>query len=146
MANFEFDENAIPNLIHALEQADLYDTEAVEEMLFAGAQILTDEAKSQMARAGHVDTGDAIKHIGFTRKVKKGKTGAYSVTVTVKGKGKNGVPNAVKTFVANYGRQERYGQIVGSHFWNRARQKAEPEMVRKCEEIATNKLKQKGLI
>ncbi len=146
MADFTFDENAIPNLIKQLESADLYDDAVSQEMLFAGADVLSNEVKEQMARADNFKSESIAKHVGFTRKVKKSKSGVRSVTVTVKGYDSDGVAHAVKAFVFNYGRQERYGAIVGSHYWNRARQKAEPEMIRTCEEIATNKLRQKGLI
>lgn len=146
MADFTFDEYAIPNLIKQLESADLYDEAVAKEMLFAGAEILSDEVKEQMSRADNFKSESVAKHVGFTRKVIKSKGGARHVTVTVKGYDAKGVPHAVKAFVFNYGRQERYGAIVGSHYWNRARQKAEPEMIRKCEEIATKHLKEKGLI
>lgn len=146
MADFTFDEYAIPNLIKQLEGANVYDDQIAQEMLFAGAEVLSAEIKEHMARAGNFNSDNISKNVGFTRRVNKGKNGVRSVTITVKGKDKNGVPNAAKAFVFNYGRQKRYGAIVGSHYWNRARQKAEPEMIKKCEEIATNKLRQKGLI
>lgn len=145
MADFKFNESAIPNLIKQLESADLYDDEVAQEMLFAGAETLSEEIRSQISRSGHIDSGEMQKNVGFKHKVST-KKGVKYLFINVFGTDKDGVRNAEKAFVLNYGRQDRYGAIVGSHYWNRARQKAEPEMIRKCEEIATNKLRQKGLI
>jgi len=145
MAQVSFDDSAITSLMKQLEVSGPFADKVAEEMLFAGAEILAKEAQEQFIRAGY-PAREVYKNIGFIRKVKKDKSGIKSVSITVKGKDNRGEGNAVKAFVLNYGRGKRYGEIKGSHFWNRAKEKAQPEMSRKCEEIATKHLKEKGLI
>ena len=68
------------------------------------------------------------------------------MTVTVKGKNLTGARNATILFVLNYGRSKKYGEIIGDYFWTKGTRKSEKEIQKRLEEIAKEKLKERGLI
>lgn len=146
MASFEFDENALQNLMDKLEHNGLFDEDTQKELLTAGATVMRDNAEQKMRAAGHVDTGETEKHITVTRKVVTTKTGAKRLSVTVTGKDKRGERYAAKAFVLNYGRKKAYGYLPGSLFWTTARKISEPRIEALWRDMVTKKLKEKGLI
>lgn len=85
-----------------------------EAMLRAGGNVLQREWISEARRLRHVDTGDMIKSIGFSKPRDKGS--GLQVEVYPQGKGRTGVRNSVKAFVNHYGRsalRNGKGEIEG---------------------------------
>lgn len=134
MANLTFDVQGASVGLGNLQLQDILTQENIEKMLYDMADIVVAELKKSMQNAGHVDTGETIRHIGYNKSI-KWKNGVPSVTVTVSGKRKDGQRFATVAFVLNYGRKKEYGQITGSYFWNRAIEAAEPKAVARCNEI-----------
>ena len=146
MAKFELNGDPIANLIRKLDSFNVYDDQVAKEMLFSGGDIMTKNIKHAAIQAGHVDTGVMVKNIGYRKTVKKDRQGVKSITVTVFKTDHKGVRNAAKAFILNYGREAINGTIIGSHFWNRGRQKSEQQVIDKCTEITNKYIKEKGLI
>ena len=143
MAAFEVD--GLDELIRSLEGADLFDDETKQEMLFTAGDIFVDEVKTQMSKS-HFRLGDLAKRVTFQRKVKTNKNGDPYIRVTVNGKSKEGQRNAAVLFVLNYGRDKAFGQITGGYFWTVAKEKAKEKISKALQEIATKKLKERGLM
>lgn len=135
----------IDGAVAALKDADLFDTEAEKEMLFAAGDILADNVRAEMLRSGYHMEGIAenakCKHI-----LRKTKDGYNSVVVSVYGKNANGTRNAIIAFVLNYGRRKKCGEIRPSHYWSAANAKAEPAIAREMERIAEKFLRERGSI
>ena len=148
MASFNVDFSALDNLTRTLEDNGLFDDDFQAEMLFAGADIAKKAASDAMRSAGHKDTGETLKHIGYRKEVKITKTGARKVVLTILGKDENGERYAVKAFVLNYGRYKsgQRGHIPASYFWTRAKERANKRVLETWESMVTDKLKEKGLI
>lgn len=145
MAKFECDARAMDDLVRSLENTGIYDEENVKDLLFDAGEIFVETAKQMAIRAGHVDSWAMVNHISFKRKVLK-KDGTFYINLSVMGKDKEQVKNAVKAFVLNYGRSVEHGFIPGSHFWNEAVIVAGPKMIHAMEEKMNYLLAMKGLI
>jgi len=142
MAIIDF--SGVEAVIRQMEGADLYDEETQNELLFTGADVVRDCIREEMERS-HFDLRDMAKNVKYSKSVKTDKNGARSVTITVFGKNEKGVSNALITFVLNYGRSKRWGQIIGDHFWNRGRQKGEQKAIQAVSDAAAKKLSERGL-
>ncbi len=142
MANVKID--GMDQLVRMMQQANILDDATQKEMLNAGADILIDNISDEMVRS-HFTIGHLTNKLTKT-KIKRNKYYEPQINVTVKGKNLNGVRNAAVLFVLNYGRGKKYGEIVGDYFWTKGLRKSEKEIQKRLEEIATEKLKERGLI
>lgn len=142
MANVKIE--GMDELILTLQKADIFDEDTQKEMLNAGADIIISNISDEMIRS-HFTIGHLTNKLTKT-KIKKNKYGEPQMTVTVKGKNLTGARNATILFVLNYGRSKKYGEIIGDYFWTKGTKKSEKEIQNRLEEIAKEKLKERGLI
>ena len=142
MARFEVTGDA-DQIINNLERLGLYDEDTKKEVLTGCGEILVRKIKELFS--SDWQTMETFQHVVLKPKIKVDKYGVPYVTVTVKGKRKDGVRYAAVAFVLNYGRREEYGHILGSHYWNRAIELSESEMMQLIEEVATRKIQEADL-
>lgn len=142
MADVEF--SGVEDMIKVLAGADLYTEEIQQELLYAGGDEVCRCMRDEMTRSGF-DLAEVAKHVEYKRKIRKDRYDNRYVTVTVTGTNAKGVSNAVIAFVLNYGRRKKYGEIIGSHFWNRGWEKGESAAIAAVEKAAAKKLEEKGL-
>ena len=142
MANVK--REGMDDLVLTLQKADIFEDDTQKEMLNVGADILIDNISDEMIRS-HFTIGHLTSKLTKT-KIKKNKYGEPQMSVTVKGKNLNGIRNATVLFVLNYGRNKKYGEIVGDYFWTKGVRKSEKEIQKRLEEITKEKLKERGLI
>lgn len=142
MASFVMD-GASETLLK-LQNANLFDDDAVEEMLFAGGDILVDEIRRAMQQDTHRIAHLASK-VKYKRTVKKDKSGVPYIAVSATGNNKTGDRNSTVLFVLNYGRSPKYGQITGSYFWTKAVERAIPKISAKMQETANKILRDRGV-
>ena len=132
MAGFDADRVGLDAAIKQLARADLFDDEARERILRAGAEAMTGALK-QAARK-HTRTGQLVASIKADAKIRTYKDGTPYIIVSPTGsarrdsKHKAPVRNAVKGFVVNYGRRTR-GRIVADRFWTAAADAAAPAVL-----------------
>ncbi len=108
-----------------------------EEMLDAGAQVIVEEWKDGITKAGHVDSGDMRDSVRATRKKKTRSRDIYP-----KGKDRKGVRNAEKAYVLHYGKSSK----PGDRFVDKIEEAAEPRAAARMQSVLTAHLKKKGLI
>ena len=132
MAGFDADRAGLDAAIRQLAHADLFDDEARERILRAGAEALV--PRLQQGARKHTRTGQLVSSIKADTKIRTYKDGTPYIIVSPTGsarrdsKHKAPVRNAVKGFVVNYGRRNR-GLITGDKFWTRAAAEAEPAVL-----------------
>lgn len=143
MAKFQVD--GLATLIQELEQDKLYGDEVAEEILFAMADEMVAEAKSEMAKSPF--RLDRISEkVGYSKRISSDKKGVKFVRVGISGKNARGEDNALVAFVLNYGRSEKYGEIKGGYFWTRATRQVKARAKDIAEKKAEEYYKAKGLI
>lgn len=141
MANISYDGmNELMNAV--MKDMNVFDDEAQEELLNAGADVTIDEVKSEMSRSKFdiEKFGNKIKK----SKMKKDKNGVHYMTVSPSGT-EHGQRIATILFVLNYGRSKKYGEITGGHFWTKAVKKSQTKAMQKFEETLKKILEERGL-
>ena len=97
-----FDVTGMEAVIREMTRMDQQTGRVADEMLMAAAGVMTEAWKYAIASHGHVDTGAMFDSVRPTKPVMRG--GLKSLTVYPQGRDKNGVRNAEKAFIANFGR------------------------------------------
>ena len=119
MAEFEYDPNAISNLIDNLNKADLFNDENENRLINIGANEVADSIKNAMGQS-QFDIAKFKNKVKVSNKVKKDKNGYAYATISPQGNYTgSGKPRrlAAILFVLNYGRKKEYGEIIGDYFW-----------------------------
>lgn len=112
-----------------------------DDMLDEGAKVLTEEWKSGIEAAGHVDTGEMRDSVGVAKQtIRSGLREVYPQGVQKKGKSR--VRNAEKAYVLHYGTSK----IDGDRFVDKIEDAAEPKVAAAMQDILNKHLKMKGLI
>ena len=142
MARFEVS-NDMMQVINDLNNLGLYDQDVEKEILVGCGDILVKKIKENFT--GDWNTLDTFSHVICKPKIQRGSDGVPYVTVTVQGVRPDGQRYGTVAFVLNYGRRSEFGEIVGSHFWNRAIEQTEAAMKKHLEDVLNIKLKQKGM-
>ena len=132
-------------LIRRMEKADILDDDTLGEMLFSGADDMVASINEAMDKS-RFSLADYKGCVSYTRKVKRDKQKVPYVVVSPRGKNRHGVSRGVVLFVLNYGRHKRKGYFYGDFFWTIAKQRSQTNFIKICEDIATEKLKERGLI
>lgn len=123
---------AVEGLDELIRQLDATDADAmVDEILLATSDEMIQRVRAGMtASPFHMES--ILPKVGRIGKIKTDRDGLRYVTVSVKGKHKNGVANALIAFVLNYGRgpnpnrgskenkSRKQGVIHGAYFWTKA--------------------------
>lgn len=143
MANLQVE--GMNEMIHAIAEMDLFDTEMQQELLYAAGDIAVRELWERVRTSGF-DFGGYKNKIKYSKKIKRDKNDLPYITVTVSGKNEHGVRRALIVFVANYGRAKAYGEIVGTYFWTRGSQAVSQEVQKEFEKIINEKLRERGLL
>lgn len=119
MAEFEYDPNAISNLIDNLAKADLFNAENENRLITTGANEVANSVKNAIGQS-QFNISKFRNKIKVSNKVKKDKSGYSYVTISPSGNySENGRPRRIAEilFVLNYGRKKEHGEITGDYFW-----------------------------
>ncbi len=137
MARFEVD--GLDDLFAEMNRmGELYGA-TTDEMLVVGGETVKEEWKKSAERHKHRVTGDMIESITYSRQPKKVQD-IKSVDIYPQGKGSNGVRNAEKAFIANYGTTSQQA----SNWVDEADQASEEKVYSKFEEIWNKRLEEIG--
>lgn len=144
MAGMQSD--GVQEIVRNLQKANLFTDENVKMLLSAGADVLLEAARSGFLQSGHHNpgqprrTGKTYQNITRARAVRKDKSGAPYMFVTVRGKDKRGERYGAKAFVLNYGRR-RGGKIPADYYWSAAIRNKRQAANDKMAELAAELLK-----
>lgn len=97
------DMSGMDEVIEQMKNMQMLSSEVADEMLLAGAEVMKKSWQKSISRFGLIDTGDMLKSVGYPRKPKN-INDARTIDVYPQGKDRDGVRNAEKAFVLNYGR------------------------------------------
>lgn len=122
MARFETE--GLEKLIADITAAGEGMGELADTILMAMAAEVAVAWQEAAGEAGHRDTGDMIKSIGYPRKPKV-IDDVKTIDIYPQGTDRKGVRNAEKAFILHYGTSRR----KGSHFVDRADEKSAPAVL-----------------
>lgn len=114
------------------------DGELVQDMLDAGAEVAVDEWKKAITDAGHIETGSM--HDSVAAKLPKNKN-PLAREIYPQGKDKNGVRNAHKAYILNYGTSK----IAGDEFISKIYQELDQKVYDAEMKVYDEELKKRGL-
>lgn len=114
------------------------DGELVQDMLDAGAEVAVDEWKKAITDAGHIETGSM--HDSVAAKLPKNKN-PLAREIYPQGKDKNGVRNAHKAYILNYGTSK----IAGDEFISKIYQELDQKVYEAEMKVYDEELKKRGL-
>lgn len=143
MANLQIE--GLDQMIANLQRADLFSEDTQREMLDAAGEIMKDCICREIAKSNFQIT-QLQRNVSVSSKIKRNKNGDPYISVSVKGKNKEGERYATILFVLNYGRAKKYGQITGGYFWTKGVVAAQAQVQKKLEEIVKQKLNEGGLL
>lgn len=128
-----FDTSGLDNVLREMEAAGELVGETADEMLLAGAQVVSEEWKRAAREAGLVDTGAMIQSIGYARRPKdSGDVGEIrKVDIYPQGEDEREIRNAEKAFINHYGTS----RLKATHFIDRADERSAPRVQAAFEEI-----------
>lgn len=135
-----FNTTGIDSLIKEMEALGELAGETADEMLQAGAEQVKQAWKASAVKHGHVDTGDMVKSIGFSRKPKTAND-VKSIDIYPQGKDKKGVRNAEKAFVLHYGTS----QMRGTQWVDEADEQAGEPATAAMEAVWDEAMRKRGL-
>lgn len=125
-----FDTSGLDDVLREMEAAGELVGETADEMLLAGAQVVSEEWKRAAREAGLVDTGAMLGSIGYPRKPTTSGD-VRSIDIYPQGKDERGIRNAEKAFVNHYGTS----RLPATHFIDRADERSGPRVQAAFEEI-----------
>lgn len=102
-----FDVTGMEAVIREMARMDQQTGRVADEMLMAAAGVMTEAWRYAIASHGHVDTGAMFDSVRPSKPTTRG--GVKSLTVYPQGRDENGVRNAEKAFIANFGRIHQRG-------------------------------------
>lgn len=114
------------------------DGELVQDMLDAGAEVAVDEWKKAITDAGHIETGSM--HDSVAAKLPKNKN-PLAREIYPQGKDKNGVRNAHKAYILNYGTSK----IAGDDFISKIYEDMDSKVYEAEMKVYDEELKKRGL-
>jgi len=114
------------------------DGELVQDMLDAGAEVAVDEWKKAITDAGHIETGSM--HDSVAAKLPKNKN-LLAREIYPQGKDKNGVRNAHKAYILNYGTSK----IAGDDFISKIYEDMDSKVYEAEMKVYDEELKKRGL-
>lgn len=124
------------------ELAELPD-DVLSEMLYAGAEIVTEAHRSKVQSIGLVETGQLRDSISSSSKIKRTKN-TRSVDIYPQGTREDGVRNAEVGFIYEYGAP---GRGIAARQWMRAaNEQAEDAAGEAAEAVYDNYLRSKNLL
>lgn len=138
MARFRTE--GLDELIEDMARMELTTSELAEEMLFAGAEEVKKAWKFSAELHRHRDTGDMIKSIDYSRRVRK-IGDLKEVDIYPQGKDRKGVRNAEKAFVLHYGTSK----LPASHWVDDADEMAGPMVEERLTNIFDDWLEKHGM-
>jgi len=116
------------------------DGELVQDMLDAGAEVTVDEWKKAITDAGHIETGSM--HDSVAAKIPKKNSNAREIYP--QGTDKNGVRNAHKAYILNYG-TSKTEKIAGDEFISKIYQELDQKVYDAEMKVYDEELKKRGL-
>lgn len=116
------------------------DGELIQDMLDAGAEVTVDEWKKAITDAGHIETGSM--HDSVAAKIPKKNPNAREVYP--QGTDKNGVRNAHKAYILNYG-TSKTEKIAGDEFISKIYQELDQKVYDAEMKVYDEELKKRGL-
>ena len=119
MARFRTE--GLDELIERMTEMELTVSELADEMLIAGAEEVREAWKKSAEEHGHIDTGDMINSIDYSKQVRQ-IGDIKEVDIYPQGKDRKGVRNVEKAFILHYGTS----RIPASHWVDDADEMAGP--------------------
>jgi len=113
----------------------------IQGMLDAGAEVAVDEWKKAITDAGHIETGSM--HDSVAAKLPKNKN-PLAREIYPQGKDKNGVRNAHKAYILNYG-TSKTEKIAGDDFISKIYEDMDSKVYEAEMKVYDEELKKRGL-
>lgn len=122
--------SGLDEIIADIKRLGVEAEQIADDILMVAAAEVSGAWERATKEAGHIDTGDMIKSIGYAKKPKT-INGIKTIEIYPRGKDSKGVRNVEKAFVLHYGTS----RIKGSRFVDRAEQLAEPAVQQAAERL-----------